>query len=158
MIDDHRRSCTPLAWICRALQVLYPEQNTILLFFSLNNHTRVRFARVLTCMSSTSIPSSSPLTLPESCSCFPSLPFLSPYLQVKCDIHAPDSTTPLSMEWLLFGTAMTSSDILSGSLPRQLVYETSVLADKFPRGRDVHYNCRPACPDINPVISRFPMR
>src|ERR1700733_4469434 len=67
--------------------------------FTLNNHTRLLFARVLTCMSSASIPSSSlPLTLSESC----------PHLQVKCTI--PDSRTPLEycMEPLLFGIAMNS--------------------------------------------------
>jgi hypothetical protein len=59
--------------------------------------------------------------------------------------------TPLSMEPLLFGTVMPSSDMLSRSLRQQLVYATSVLADESPHGRDAHYNCRPACPDIGPV-------
>jgi len=55
------------------------------------------------------------------------------------------------MEPLLSGTAMTSSDMLSRSLRQQLVYATSVLADGSPHGRDAHSNCRPACPDIEPV-------
>jgi hypothetical protein len=127
MIDhDKGRSSTPLAWIGRVLRVLYSEPNTILLFFTSNNHTSVLFGRVLFTCHLLGIPSSSPLTLSESCSCFPSLPYLSPHLQVKCDIHTPDSTTPLSMEPLLFSTAMTSSGMLSRSLPQQVVYATSV--------------------------------
>jgi hypothetical protein len=97
-------------WAGTSIRVLYPELNTILLLFTSNNHTRVLFARALPCRAS---------------------PFIS---KLKCDIHTSDSTTPLSMEPLLFAAAMT-----------------------FPHDMDAHKNCWPACPDLDPVISHGPV-